>query len=176
MLNGNLSDLSGLKTTAKANLLSSINELFDATQQLKNATSINDNAKSTTTTYSSSQIEAKIKASVDALVNGAPGTLDTLAELAAALTGDEGTVQALTTTVGTKVSYTEVMSLDAAAKARVLSNIGAAALAHTHAISEVTGLQAALDAMNTAINTKANAADVGPTDTDYVALFNSGVA
>jgi hypothetical protein len=46
---------------------------------------------------------------------------------------------------------------------------GFAAAGHTHVIADITGLQAALDA-------KANAADVGNTATDFVAVFEAGLA
>lgn len=45
---------------------------------------------------------AFVKAAIDALIAGAPGTLDTLNEIAAQLSTDESAVSALTTTVGTK--------------------------------------------------------------------------
>lgn len=45
---------------------------------------------------------AKITAAIDALVDGAPGTLDTLAEIAAALAEDDDALAALTALIGTK--------------------------------------------------------------------------
>ncbi|WP_316200897.1 MULTISPECIES: tail fiber domain-containing protein [unclassified Bradyrhizobium] len=46
---------------------------------------------------------AFVKNALDALINGAPGTLDTLKEIADKLTADEGIVGALTTTVAGKL-------------------------------------------------------------------------
>lgn len=55
---------------------------------------------------------ASVASAVAALVNSAPGTLDTLGEIAAALAADESAAAALATTVGNKVdkSGTKVLS------------------------------------------------------------------
>ena len=45
---------------------------------------------------------AKINAAIDALIDGAPGTLDTLAEIAAALAEDDDALAALTALISTK--------------------------------------------------------------------------
>lgn len=45
---------------------------------------------------------AKITAAIDALIDGAPGTLDTLAEIAATLAEDDDALAALTALIGTK--------------------------------------------------------------------------
>jgi hypothetical protein len=162
-------DLSSLTTAAKSNLVAAINELQTGLAALSGTGKINDTQSSTASTYSSQKVDAQISAAIAALVNGAPAALDTLAEIAATLSADEGAVTSLTTAVGNRVSFADVQSLSTAQKARALANIGAAALAHTHTISEVTGLQTALDA-------KANATDVGDTTLNFVNVFNSGLA
>jgi hypothetical protein len=53
------------------------------------------------------------RAEIAALVNSAPGTLDTLGEIATALQADESTAAALATTVGTKAATTYVDTQDA---------------------------------------------------------------
>lgn len=53
---------------------------------------------------------AFIKAAIDALVAGAPGALDTLAEIATQLASDESAVSALTTTVAGKVPATRTVA------------------------------------------------------------------
>ena len=51
----------------------------------------------------SGQVSAQVSAAVAALVNSAPGTLDTLGELATALAADESAAAALTTAVGQRL-------------------------------------------------------------------------
>lgn len=188
LVNGNAADLSSLTTTAKSNLVAAINELDSALASVESAvsaldtqadastaaigtlanlttdakstlvaainelqseinslTQINDAVTSTTSTWSSTKIDSEIDAAVNALVDGAPGLLDTLNELAAAL-GDDAN---FATTVTTALA-------------------GKAPTVHTHAISDVTGLQAALDG-------KASTASVGDTTTNFVTVFEAGL-
>lgn len=90
---------------------------------------INDAAPGTGTTYSSTKITADISAAVSGLIDGAPATLDTLNELAAAL-GDSPTAitdilaaQALRVRVDAAQAFTDPQ------KAQGRTNIGAAAAA-----------------------------------------------
>jgi hypothetical protein len=191
LVNGNVAGLSALDTTAKTNLVAAINELvadiaavetdlanyasatdtaIDGVQgdistinttltglandlaaletDLANidlTALISDTTTGTSTTWSSTKIDSEIGAAVDALVAGAPGLLDTLNELAAALGDDANFAATITTELA-----------------------GKADTVHAHAISDVTGLQSALDA-------KANAADVGDTTTNYVTTFEAGL-
>lgn len=148
-LEGSVGTLSGLTTTDKTNLVAAINELvtalanIDVSAQIQ--ATISDTTTSTTTLWSSSKTSSEISSAVSALVDAAPGTLDTLNELAAAL-GDDAN---FSTTITTALA-------------------GKSDLGHTHAISDVTGLQAALDS-------KANSADVGDTTTDFVPTFEAGL-
>lgn len=144
-VNGNALDNSALLTTAKANLVAAINELKQSLDVEAVRTEIDDSQATTTKTYSSSKIDAQIGSAVAKLVNGAPEALDTLAELAAQLATDGGQITNLMTAVGNRVRFDAAQTLTTAQKAQALSNIGAAALLHTHAISEVVGLQTALD-------------------------------
>jgi len=83
----------------------------------------------------SSQIAttAYVRTAVATLLDSAPGTLDTLNELAAALGDDPNYATTVANLVATK-----------------------AALVHTHAVADVTGLQAALDALTAADALKLN--------------------
>src|SRR6478735_2351716 len=51
-------------------------------------------------------VNALINTAINNLINGAPGTRDTLKEISDILTADEGAVSALTTVVGNKVAKT----------------------------------------------------------------------
>jgi len=106
---------------------------------------INDEATATNTTWSSQKISDNISSAVLAVVDMAPEALDTLNELAAALGDDANYASTITTALS-----------------------GKADSSHTHAISDVTGLQNALDA-------KASSANVGDTTVDYVETFEAGL-
>src|SRR4051812_497960 len=82
LLNGNAADNSALVTTAKNNLVAAINEVASSAA---GSSGIDDATTAGTTTWSSSKINTEIGSRVSALVDSAPGTLDTLNELAAAL-------------------------------------------------------------------------------------------
>jgi len=96
---------------------------------------------------SEAQVTTAITAAIDALVVGAPGALDTLAELAAALADDDDAIAALTASLA-----------------------GKAAASHTHAISDVTGLATALDARVQTVN------GVGPDGSGNVVVTTGGAS
>ncbi len=103
LVNGNVLDLSGLTTTAKGNLMLAINELDAAIDAVAAAAgAINDGVTATTSTWSSTKTNAEIAAAVSALVAAAPGLLDTLNELAAALGDDPNFAATMTTALGNK--------------------------------------------------------------------------
>lgn len=67
----NIANLAGLKTNTKANLVAALNELFDLANAAANSGGaiIDDNVSRTTTTYSSSKIEATAAAKAAALIS-----------------------------------------------------------------------------------------------------------
>jgi hypothetical protein len=142
LINGNAAGLSALNTTAKTNLVAAINELYSA---VSSASGINDSATSSSTAWSSTKTQAQIDAAVSALVAAAPGALNTLDELAAALGDDANFAATITTALA-----------------------GKAPTVHTHAISDVTSLQ-------TALNGKADSTAVGDTTTNFVTTFEAGL-
>jgi hypothetical protein len=89
--------------------------------------------------------KAELQAELNALVGAAPGTLNTLNELAAALGNNPNFAATITAQIAAKADAThthtiaQVTGLQTALDAR-------APLTHTHTIAQVTGLQAALDA------------------------------
>ena len=104
---------------------------------------------------------AFVQTAVTNLVDAAPATLDTLNELAAALGDDPNFATTVSTQIGTKLDasaytaadvLTKIKTVDGASSgldADLLDGQHASAFApvsHTHVISDVTGLQDALDA------------------------------
>lgn len=100
LINGNAADLAGLSTTAKTNLVAAINEVSAAVAGA--GASINDVGTSTLSVWSSSKTDGAINAATAALVATAPGTLDTLNELAAALADDPNFATTMTTALAAK--------------------------------------------------------------------------
>lgn len=149
LINGNAADLSSLTTTNKTNLVAAINEVQSEINAIDVSSQVNalidDTATSSSKVWSSSKTNTQINAAVAAVVDAAPAALDTLNELAAALNDDANFAGTITTALA-----------------------GKANASHTHAISDVTGLQAALDA-------KVNSSAVGDTTTNYVTVFEAGL-
>lgn len=80
LINGNAAGLSALTTTNKTNLVAALNELKALIPAA--SASIDDASTAAGTTWSSTKINSQINAAIAALVNGAPGSSDTLKELA----------------------------------------------------------------------------------------------
>lgn len=94
--------------------------------------------------------KAELAAELDALVSAAPGTLDTLNEIAAALGDDPNFATTVTASLAGKanIGHTHVIG-DVTGLQTALDSkqpVGSyAASGHTHVIGDVTGLQGALD-------------------------------
>lgn len=150
LVNGNAADLSSLTTTAKANLVAALNELKGSVDDLATAggATINDTATaSTTQTWSITKISGEITAAISALTNGAPGALDTLDELAAALGDDANFAATITTALSRRVrTDTATQGLTPTEQANARTNIGAQA-----------------------------AAEIGNPDTNFVTTFETGL-
>tara|TARA_R110000822_G_scaffold86391_5_gene201426 strand:- start:44 stop:745 length:702 start_codon:yes stop_codon:yes gene_type:complete len=148
-LEGSVGTLASLTTIDKTSLVSALNEVvtslssIDVTAQIESY--IDDGATAIDSLWSSSKVDSEIANAVSGLVDGAPGLLDTLNELAAAL-GDDA-------------NFASTISAQIAGKADSV---------HTHTIANVTGLQTALDG-------KALASDVGDTTTNFVTGFEAGL-
>lgn len=148
LLNGNAADLSSLSTTAKGNLVAAVNELKAAIDAIPAPGDIiNDAATGTGTTWSSAKINSEIAAALNAAIDGAPGALDTLNELAAAIGDDANFAATVTTALGNRVRVdTAAQGLTGTQQSNARTNIGAVA-----------------------------AADVGDTSANYVATFEAGL-
>ncbi|MBF6326608.1 hypothetical protein IU451_29350 [Nocardia cyriacigeorgica] len=97
--------------------------------------------------YSTGETDSAISTAVAGLVDAAPGTLDTLNELAAALGDDPSFATTINTALGNRVRVdTAAQGLTALQQGNARTNIGAVATA-----------------------------DVGDTSTDYVAIFEAAL-
>lgn len=140
-----IGSLTSLTTTEKGTIVGALNEV--RSQVGNSGAQINDSSASGTTVYSSNQTEARINAAVAALVDSAPGTLDTLNELAAALGDDPNAVATLTTELGNRVRFDAAQTLTTGQATQARSNIGAV-----------------------------GTTDLGDPNTDFVAVFNAAIA
>lgn len=121
--------MASLTTTEKTNLVGALNELDAAIDALEAGSgAINDSATGTETTWSSSKISTSIDAAITALVDGAPGALDTLAELATELADQDSVAAALTTAVANRVRFDAAQTLDSTQKAQGNTNLGSLSL------------------------------------------------
>jgi hypothetical protein len=105
------------------------------------------NARSTLSVYSSSETDSAISTAVAALVNSAPGTLDTLKELADALGDDPSFATTINTALGNRVRVdVNTQGLTTTQQGNARTNIAAA-----------------------------GSAEVGDTTTDFVSVFNAAL-
>lgn len=150
LINGNAADLSSLTTTAKSNLVAALNEVKGiadaAASAAAGAATINDSTTSGSSVWSSTKVSSEITAALNALTTGAPGALDTLDELAAALGDDANFASTVTTALGNRVRVDAAQSLSAPQQAQARGNIGAQ-----------------------------EAALIGDPDTNFVTTFNTGL-
>lgn len=149
LINGNAADLTALTTTAKSNLVVALNEvkaLADAAAGSGGA-EINDLTTTTTTTWSSSKINTQITSALAALTSGAPGALDTLDELAAALGDDANFAATVTTALSNRVrTDTAAQGLNSTQQTNARTNIGAV-----------------------------GSAEIGDPETNFVTVFTTGL-
>lgn len=134
-LSGRIGTLTSLTTTDKTNLVAALNEVKASVPVL--ASIINDAATATGTTWSSTKIQAQITAAITALVNGAPGAQDTLAELAAQIT-------ALAQADSGLLSFAQAQTLTTAQQLQGCNNLGIGDPAHNYVTAIETNLAAGL--------------------------------
>lgn len=145
LINGNQGDLTALQTTAKTNLVAAINELVAAIGGA--GASIDDENVSTVTVYSSDKTVKVVEAAVAALVDAAPETLDTLAEIAEALGDDPNFATTITNLIGTKADDSVVVKTSGNQTVAGVKTFSSAPVVpdNSFAISKTNGLQTALD-------------------------------
>lgn len=151
----NVGDLSQLTTDQKSSLVVALNELKANLQDIAGSVgaTINDSEINATQTWSSQKIDSAITAAINALVNGAPTTLDTLQELASAIETNQDAISALQTIAAGHVKYTEAQSLTTEQQAQARTNIGAAAA------SDLTTLQGTVTTLSGTVTQ--NTASIG---------------
>lgn len=117
-------------TTTATHLVGAINEVKATADAAAVASTglINDVGTSTSSVWSSSntnsQIGSQITAAVNAAIDGAPGALDTLNELAAALGDDASFSTTVTTALGNRLRYDAAQSLTTPQQLQACQNIG----------------------------------------------------
>lgn len=133
-MKSNAGTLASLTTADKSNLVAAINELVTAIAGLSGGSEISDGTTDGTHTWSSTKINSEIVAAKSAVVaqllGGASAAWDTLQELKGLLdasdTADDNALAALTTAVGSRLSFDAAQALDSTQKAQALSNLGLA--------------------------------------------------
>lgn len=186
-LDSDLTAIAALTTTAYGRALLALADAAALTAGLNAATTalpgMVELATTTEATTGTDTVRAVtpagLQASIDALVAGAPGTLNTLNEIAVQLASDESAVGALTTTVSGKqpldTDLTAIAALVSAAdKLPYATGVGTWALATftTFGRSLVDDADAA--AARVTIDTYSTT-QIGDPATDFVATFNAGL-
>lgn len=115
-----IGSLASLTTTTKTDIVSAINEVKASVGGA--GVSINDTTASVSTVYSSQKTEQKITAAITALINGAPGALDTLKEITDQLAADESAAASLTTAVSNRLRFDAAQSLTGGQKDQAATN------------------------------------------------------
>jgi hypothetical protein len=120
-----IGSLAALNTTAKGSLVAAINEVLAA---IGSSTQISDTTVATTTTYSSSKIEALIDSEVAAAINtilgGASAAYDTLLEIQNLLGTQDSSLTNLLTAVGNRIRFDAAQTLTAEQKTQACANLG----------------------------------------------------
>jgi hypothetical protein len=148
LINGNLVDLSSLNTAAKSSLVAALNELQAEIIAIGTPATINDaSSASASQTWSINKISSEIATAISVLTTGAPGALNTLDELAAALGDDANFASTITTALSNRVrTDTAAQGLLLAQKQNARTNIDAY-----------------------------GSVEIGNPDADLVAVFNTGL-
>lgn len=116
--------LPSLATTDKTSVVAAINEVHGAVGAT--GAVIDDSTSNTANAWSGSKIATEISAATTALVDGAPGALDTLHELATALGDDANFSATVTTALANRVRVDAAQGLTAPQQAQALTNLGVA--------------------------------------------------
>jgi hypothetical protein len=186
----NSGSLAGLTTTAKGNLVAAINELDAAIEALSSAeggATIVDGAPTTTSVWSSSktdaEIDAAVQAAIAAITDSAPGALDTLNELAAALGDDPNFATTITNALAGKASTShthtasQITDFATAVDARVAGAVPAASATTQGKVELATDAEAIAGTDPVRAVTPANLMAVaGDSTTDFVTAFNTALA
>lgn len=132
-VSGRVGTLSSLTSTDKTSLVAALNELKAIVSGLGAGVAIDDGAASGSTVWSSTKTQTQINAAITALISGAPGAQDTLAELAAQIT-------ALAAADGSLLSFGAAQTLTTPQQLQGCTNLGIGDPAHNF----VTAIETAL--------------------------------
>ena len=132
-VNGRVGSLSTLTSTDKSSLVAALNELKGIVSGMGAGVAIDDGAASGSAVWSSSRTQTAITSAITALINGAPGAQDTLAELAAQIT-------ALAASDNSLLSFGAVQTLTVPQQLQGCTNLGVGDPAHNF----VTAIDTAL--------------------------------
>jgi hypothetical protein len=187
LINGNAADLSALTTTAKTSLVAAINELKASSGSPAPAsTTVAGVVQLATDTEAiagavtgKATTPANVKAVIGQLVGAAPTTLDTLAELDAAINNDPN----FATTITTALAGKQPLDADLTAIAALVSAVDKLPYSTgtgTWALTTFTAAGRALvdDADTTAQRATLSVysqAEIGDPTTDFVAVFTTGL-
>ena len=184
-----------LTTTAKADLISAINELVTSIGKVKTdlatKSEINDSQSTTTNVWSASKTADSIATAAtnvkNDLLNGAGAAYDTLKELGDLIDANKDAIAALQTIAAGHVRFDSAQTLTDAQKKQARDNIGATAAADITTLqgrvsANETGIAAAKAAAATADGKAVKAqgdvdalkTNVGATNIDLEAVFKNG--
>lgn len=184
-----------LTTTAKADLISAINELVTSIGKVKtdlaSKTEIDDSQSTTTNVWSASKTADAIATAAtnvkNDLLNGAGAAYDTLKELGDLIDANKDAIAALQTIAAGHVRFDSAQTLTDAQKKQARDNIGATAAADITTLqgrvsANETGIVAAKAAAATADGKAVKAqgdvdalkTNVGATNIDLAAVFKNG--
>lgn len=153
-------------------------DIADLEAAVAAATEISDATTDTDTTWSSTKIHNELMALEQTIKNdilgGAGAAYDTLKELADLIVTNAGAIEALKALAAGHVKYDAAQSLTDAQKTQARTNIAAASQSdHTALANRVTTAEAGINTNAGAINTLS--ANVGATNTDFVAIFEAAL-
>lgn len=123
-LKAKIGDVTALTTTNKTSLVLALNEVKSLAAAAGAGAAISDGTTTGTTTWSSTQVQAKINAAIASLVNGAPGALDQINELATALGNDANFATTIANALALRLRVDIAQTLTAAQKLQGGNNLG----------------------------------------------------
>ena len=119
-------NLTALTTTQKTSLVAAINEVQAGLKSVDLTAIINDAAGAGVVdkTWSADKITTALSTLKSEIIAGAPAAYDTLQEIAAYLAANDGTLNALLTSINNRVRFDAAQALTVEQKLQACENIG----------------------------------------------------